>query len=81
MTEELTLAPATGWQLRVVPSMGAVAITLRYLVSPMERVADAHASPNFVFHPWQLRELAHAMLRAADKAENAPPSPSSGPTN
>lgn len=71
MENELPLAPAAGWQLRTVPQLGAVALTLEYLVSPMERAADAHASPNFLFHIAQLRELAHAMLRAADKAETA----------
>ena len=47
----------------------AVDLTLKYLVSPMERAETAHTSPNFLFHTAQLRELAHAMLRAADKVE------------
>ena len=69
MTDELQLAPAAGWDLRAIPAMEAVALTLKYLVSPMERAETAHTSPNFLFHTAQLRELAHAMLRAADKVE------------
>lgn len=70
--EEIPLRPVAGWELRGIPHMGAVMVTLQYLVSLMETPEQSHASPNFVFHTAQLRELAAAMIRAADKVESGP---------
>lgn len=81
MADEIPLRPAAGWQLRSIPSMGAVALTIEFLVSPMESPDQAHPSPNFLFHTAQLRELAHAMLQAADKVDALPPSTSGLPTH
>lgn len=81
MTDEIPLAPVAGWELKTVPSLGAVVLTLQYLVSPMESPMQAHNSKNFAFHTAQLRELAAALIRAADKAESAGMSAPPGPTN
>ena len=71
MNEDVPMAPATGFDLRAVPLLKAVTLTVHYLVSPMERKEGAHASPNFLLHTAQLRELAQAMLRAADQGREA----------
>ncbi|WP_075575003.1 hypothetical protein [Lysobacter antibioticus] len=81
MTDDLPLRPVSGWDLRTIPAYGAVALTLHYLVSPMETAAQSHRSPNFVFQTAQLRELGQAMIQAADRAETAGMSAPAGPTN
>lgn len=81
MTDEIQMAPATGFDLRSVPALNAVALTIQYLVSPMERPDQAHQSPNFLFHTAQLRELAEAMIRAADKTDSVGMSSPPGPSN
>ncbi|UHQ21917.1 hypothetical protein LVB77_14710 [Lysobacter sp. 5GHs7-4] len=81
MDEQIELRPAAGWDLLAINHLGGVALTIRYLVSPMEAPTGAHPSPNYLFHTAQLRELAHAMLRAADTVESAGMSSPPGPTN
>lgn len=71
MKEEMHLAPVTGWETRLIPAYGAVAVTLRYLVNPMESPEQAHQSPHFVMHAPQLRELAEGLLQAAQRLEKA----------
>jgi hypothetical protein len=81
MSDEISLAPVAAWELQSIPHMGAVALTLQYLVSPMETPEQSHGSPNFLFHTALLRELAQAMIRAADKAESDGMSSPPGPRN
>ncbi|SDW94068.1 hypothetical protein [Lysobacter enzymogenes] len=81
MTDEIPLSPVAGWDLSSIPAMGAVMLTLHYLVSLMETPGQAHRSPNYVFHTAQLRELGEAMIRAADKAEAVGMSSPPGPKN
>lgn len=73
MNEEFPLCPATGWETRLIPAYGAVALTLLFLASPMESQEQAHRSANFLLTALQLRELAAGILSAAQKLENAEP--------
>lgn len=66
-SEEFTLAPIAGWETRLIAPIGAAAVTFQYLVSPMETPDQAHRSPNYLMTATQLRELANALLQAADR--------------
>jgi len=81
MTEEFTLAPVAGWEIRLIASVGGVAVTMKYLVSLMERPDEAHSSPNFLLAAPQLLELSKALLEAAQRLESSPAPGAIGPTH
>jgi len=77
--QEIQAAPVAGWEIRAVAPLGIALVTLQYLASPMESLAQAHASPNFALTPMQLRELAQALERAARVVESSAPQAPPGP--
>ncbi|MDX3932665.1 MAG: hypothetical protein QHC77_12095 [Stenotrophomonas sp.] len=78
-TEEMTLAPVAGWDSGVSTQLGIGFFTLKYLVSPTERVAQAHSSPRYALTAIQLRDLAQRMLTLAEHLENNPPTSAGSP--
>ncbi|WP_395706825.1 bssS family protein [Casimicrobium huifangae] len=68
--EEVPLSPVAGWQTGVISSYGIGILTLHYLVSPMETLAQAHSSPTFALTPPQLRELGQKMIELAGMLES-----------
>lgn len=67
---DFVLAPTAGWETRLIQAYGAAAITIRYLVSPMQPPEQAHSSPNFLLTAPQLRALATSLLEAAQRIES-----------
>jgi hypothetical protein len=70
-TANMPTAPVTHWEIRTAPVVDAAILTLKYLTSPNEGLDQAHASPNFVMHTPQLRELGQRLLAAADVLDAA----------
>jgi hypothetical protein len=79
MNDDIVTAPATGWEIRGVADLSAAMVTIQYLSSPMQRAEESHSSPNFLFHTAQLRDLAQALLRAADNLDSGPAPKGIGP--
>lgn len=77
--EDLPLAPVAGWDSGVVTQYGIGFFTLKYLVSPTEKVAQAHDSPRFALTSVQLRELGQRMLTLAEHLERNPPTSAGSP--
>ncbi|MFS8372393.1 hypothetical protein JH314_08185 [Xanthomonas campestris] len=70
--EEIPVSPISGWDISAVKAYGAGLVTFKYLVSPMESVAQAHTSPTYALMPPQLRELARALTVLAEELESSP---------
>ncbi|HEL4110788.1 TPA: hypothetical protein UM343_000909 [Stenotrophomonas maltophilia] len=70
--EQKALAPVTGWDSGVVAQYGIGFFTLKYLVSPTERVEQSHESPTFALTAVQLRELGQRMQKLAEHLERNP---------
>lgn len=79
--EEARLAPIARWTIDLARGAGgsAVVLTLRYLVSPMETLEQAHASPHFALTAELARTLAAELTAAAAKLESLPPRTAGGP--
>lgn len=77
--EEQPLAPVAGWDSGVVTQYGIGFFKMKYLVSPTEKVADAHSSPNYALTAVQLRELGQRMLFLADALEKTPQTSAGSP--
>lgn len=77
--EQKPLAPVAGWDSGVVTQYGIGFFTLKYLVSPTEKVAQAHSSPNYALNSVQLRELGQRMLTLAEHLERNPPTSAGSP--
>jgi biofilm regulator BssS len=80
-TNDIPLAPVTGWELGPVAAYGIGILTLQYLVSPMESPEQAHASPTFALTSPQLRELGQKLIELSQKLETTPQTSSGSPTH
>jgi len=81
METEIALAPVAGWQTGTVEAYGVGILTLRYLVSPMESLEQAHASPTFALTRSQLRELGQKLIELSQRLENAGETSDGSPTH
>lgn len=79
MTDERTISPMTGWETGTVGAYGIGLLTIQYLVSPMESLAQAHSTPTFGLTIPQLRELGQKMLELARTLETTPQTASGSP--
>lgn len=79
--EDVPLSPVAGWQTGIVSSYGVGILTLKYLVSPMESLAQAHSSPTFALMPAQLLELGQKLIELAGRLENPASPDASVPRN
>lgn len=78
---DLQLSPVAGWELKQVPSLGALILRLDFLSNAMQSPDEAHPGRNYVFHAEQARELAQRILAGCDALEAAGRPPGAGPTH
>lgn len=71
MDESINTLPVAGWDIRVVPSMDAIIFTPSFLANMTQRADEAIADRHFVMYRSQARELAEALVRAAQSLESA----------
>jgi len=72
MTQEIVSLPITGWELRTVPTLDAMLITLSYLTNSLQSQEDAEVR-TFAIHSAQARELAQRILSLCDQQEDSAP--------
>lgn len=77
--EAIVALPVAGWELRTVPALDALLITISFLATPMDRPQDVQAR-TFALHRTQARELAQRILSTlgrpeTDEPPGSPPAP------
>jgi hypothetical protein len=73
MSEEIPLAPVSGWEVAPISAYGAVTLRLSYLTHQTQKTSEAHQSPTYVLLAPQCRELMAALQRQLDYLAKAPP--------
>ena len=72
-SDEIPLAPLTGWDIAPISAYGAVMLRLDYLTNATQQPTDAQQTPQFVMTKSQALELSAALKRVAVLLESGPP--------
>jgi hypothetical protein len=79
MSDEVPLAPMTGWEVAPISAHEAIVLRLSYLTHQTQRLDEAHKSPRFVMSALQCQQLIEALQSKLEVLKSGPPSGSGLP--
>jgi hypothetical protein len=79
MADEIITYPVAGWEIKTIPSHGAVLLQLSFLSHPFQKPEEADPGRNYALMMAQAAELRDALDRAVQNLRSASPPKPEGP--
>lgn len=79
MSEDLSVNPITGWEVKTVEAMQALLLQFSFISTPFQRPDEAQKTPLLVVNVQQARELIEVLKKGIDKVESSGLSSPPGP--
>ncbi|MGR3892982.1 hypothetical protein [Pseudomonas sp. 1176_21] len=79
MSEELSVNPIAGWEVKTVEAMQAMLVKFSYVSTPFQRPEEAQKTPLLAISVQQAKELIAVLQKGVDQVESSGISSPPGP--
>lgn len=79
MSEDLSVNPIAGWEVKTVEAMQALLVEFSYVSTPFQRPEEAQKTPLLVLTAQQAKDLIAVLQKGVDRVESSGISSPPGP--